>query len=355
MLEVMKFIKLKHKTNSDEIRLILGFTELINNAIINRLKSKSLIKSENNSIELNSLGGDYLNKDEIFEDKIIELRLIVTDSPHFVLRHSFYHLSENYYLSSITKELLEKRREVSGLLKSITKIGKEVYSFEEQDGIIEIGLYEISNENLNGKLKIKSKVDKYKYRVDVNPNDEEVIHDLNNLSELLGTNRVESLNYSLQSSEALTSFQIELHEVDYQIFEVVINSRANVSIENLLKLNNWLSEGVWNKNIGKWVIELSIFNGWFVEIEFSLVSTSNRVLHLMFSHYMLNINLDKMLDSLDFKSKLEMEWGKFTEAYTDEKFKIDSELLFKLLWEFPKNQAMAKLAAGKIIEEGILN
>ena len=134
----------------------------------------------------------------------------------------------------------------------------------------------------------------------------------------------------------------------------MINSRANVSIENLLKLNNWINEGVRNKNTDKWVIELSIFNGWFIEIEFSLVSTSSRILHLMFSHYILNINLDKMLDSLDFRSKLEMEWGKFTEAYNDEKLVIDSELLFKLLWEFPKKQAIAKLVAGKIIEEAVL-
>ncbi|MCE7733603.1 MAG: hypothetical protein GPJ54_01915 [Candidatus Heimdallarchaeota archaeon] len=351
----MKFIKLKQKINPDEIRLKLGFTELINNGIINRLKLKSLIKSENNSIELNSRGRNYLDKDKIFEDKIIELRLIVTDSPHFVLRHSFYHPSENYHQSGITMELIEKRREVSGLLKSIIKIGKEVYCFEEQDGIIEIGLHEISNDNSNGKLKIKSKVDKYNYRVDVSPNDEEVIHDLSNLSNLLGTNRIVSLTSSLQSIEALTGFQLELNQGDDEIFEVVINSRSNVSIENLLKLNNWLNEGLWNNNKEKWVIELSMFNGWFVDFEFSLLSTSNRILHLMFSHHIMNNNLDDLLDDLDFNNRLEIEWEKFIEADTTETLHLNRDVLFNLLWKFPQKKAIAKLVAGKMVEGAILN
>lgn len=360
MLEVMKFTNLKQRTHSDEIKNQLGFTKLINEAIINRLKNKFLIKLRNNSIELSRLGKDYLNQEKIFEEKLIDLRLIVTDDPHFVLRHSFYQFNENYQVSEISSELIEKRKLISGLMKSITKIGKEVFCFDVQDGLIEIesnsDLSIISTHIWNSTMVVKSKTDNYRYRIEINPNDQELNHELKRLSDLLDTNRIETLNQLFDNIKVMNNFQFQIDEKPDNVYELRLNSRSNISVANLIKFSNWLHESTYNRSNITWVIELSIFKSWFVDIQISIQSNNIRVLHLLFVHYLMNLSLNKLMDHNDFRIVIESEWKEFVgDKSIDEKVQVDHKLLFSLLWQFPEQQAMSKLIAAKLIEEEILN
>ncbi|MFW9994458.1 MAG: hypothetical protein ACFFD4_20610 [Candidatus Odinarchaeota archaeon] len=337
----------------------LGFSEDMTRTLFDKLVDYGLIGNTDvhpDIFAISEKGRELLAKnqeeDKIYREEMIDIRLAVTDDPHFVLYNHWHYppktdieiTAENS--SIITQELLEGRKDYSNLHENI----KCIVNKPELMSITRSELGFDLRENLPPHVLVTSRKGKEK-TIQVKADDPDLVGIHSDLWNALQPGK------SRTTIENKIRRELPFPEITSEIENLVGDEctlslaleKKQLTTSDHMSWIRWLEKHDWNMDT--FILPVSINNGWNVDLTVDLIIKDSSLLVGMFCRYITGERqiLEKLLKSYRFTDLLEELWTDFKHNYQC-KGSIDKETLFSVLWA---SGAEGKLVAGKMNEEEV--
>lgn len=355
LLAILKLVKISLITK-EYLCEKLGFPLNIVEALLHRLMQFDLLEETDSekTYQITDLGNKRLKEGQISIEREIDVRLQVTDFPHFVLTPHWYSIPREAEEVSL---LLARRITRSTLIQraKYSNLDQRIRSLPNEPEVIGISKAQLSfhlTAELPRFLFARDKTGRdHPIRI---KHDDPTINDLH--SSLWARLNPENFNRTLENaileSPLASSINLKVEDPfeDYCTMSMKFK-KENLAIEDHLALVKWLKENNWD--FQQFKASFVIYDGWELVLDVELQVSDERILWGMFCVHLTKNEpmIYELIESNDFMDTLNKQWSLFIEKYSLTTT-LDLGILFDILWKLGTS---GKILAGRIIEREVIN
>ncbi|MFQ5979206.1 MAG: hypothetical protein ACE5OZ_13855 [Candidatus Heimdallarchaeota archaeon] len=356
LLVILKLAKIK-PISKQYVHEKLGFSLNMVETLFQRLNEYNLLRRSNSatnvSYEITERGKEQLEEGQIYFEQEIDLRLQVTDSPHFVLFHHWHILPRKavdppeLLTRRITQSLLKERAEYSNLSKRIRSFphSPQVVGFRELElnfDLLQSLPTQLFSRDRRGNKRL----------ISVESDDPDIISLHSSLwNHLKPDKRDQTIRKAILNSLIASKINLNVEKLEEEICTISIEfEKEKLDLEDHIAFIKWLEQVGWNPQ--SFQLSFPIYDDWEIRLEVYSRSTDENILLGMFSLHIIKNDdiLSQLLKTRRFEETLQKDWASFQrDHHTD--FILNEILLFEILWALGTE---GKILASRIIERKVM-